>query len=218
MEEYKIAELMIEHYQKTYETTFELWSQRNRIFLALLGIITIATVLAFRTTETTPVFIYLIAKTLGVGESAKIDELRNSFPFSLLQSILLIVVFYLMVNLYHRSLSVLRYYSYLAALEKEIRQNLNLPDGTIAFTREGEFYWERRRFLQGTVKWMYTGLLGGLLLAFLVSKVWDEFQIGSKVFGVIESLIALCTLTYYGAYVSASKTLDKSKAMFRKEL
>jgi hypothetical protein len=32
-------ELLIKHYQKTYDLTYQLWSQRNRIFLLLLAVV-----------------------------------------------------------------------------------------------------------------------------------------------------------------------------------
>ena len=49
------TELWTEHYQKTYELTYELWKQRNVTFLALLGVIGVATLLTFGAAQTNPV-------------------------------------------------------------------------------------------------------------------------------------------------------------------
>src|SRR6266404_1560775 len=98
------AAALVQHYQKTYELTYEMWKQRNRTFLLLLGVIGVATILTFRAPQANSLLVDLIRKLLDVSEPARIDELRNSFPFGLLQSILLVAVFYLMVNLYHRAL------------------------------------------------------------------------------------------------------------------
>src|SRR5919112_4694965 len=95
------AQLLAEHYQKTYELTYEFWKQRNRTFILLIGVIGVATLLTFRPSDTQPLLLYWIVNVLGVTDVQSIEELRSSFPFGILQSILLIVVFYLMFNLIH---------------------------------------------------------------------------------------------------------------------
>ena len=209
----KAAELIAEHYQKTFEITHELWSQRNRIFLILLTVIGVATTLTFRASEANPLLVSLIAKTIGITDSARLTELRGGFPFGLLQTILLIVVLYLMVNLHHRSLYVLRNYHYLAALEKEIRQHLDLPEEAVAFTREGAYYWGNRGYLQSAVKWTYTLLLGFLLLAFLAGRIIEDFRSGAALLATVEVLIAAAIMAYYGAYVKSSMSLDSGAAV-----
>ena len=46
-------ELLTEHYQKTYELTYNLWKQRNKTFLVLLGVIGAATLLTFGAADRT---------------------------------------------------------------------------------------------------------------------------------------------------------------------
>jgi len=202
------VKIFIEHYQKTYELTYEFWKQRNGIFLYLIGTIGLATLLTFRTPETNSILIDLFAKALGVTDANRIDELRKSFPFGLLQTILLFVVFYLMVNLYHRSFYVLRNYQYLGALEREIRQRLSLQTKSVFFTRESDFYWNSRPFLLGTVKWVYIGLIGTLLLAFLGGRVYDDFQRGIFFLSVVDLAISVTIITYFVAYARSSVVFD----------
>ena len=208
------AEALVEHYQKTYELTYEMWKQRNRTFLLLLGVIGVATLLTFRAPEANSLLVDLIRKLFDVSDPVRIDELRKSFPFGLLQSILLIAVFYLMVNLYHRALYVLRNYSYLSNLEQEIRQHLSLAEGTVSFTRESTFYWGGRHgSLLGFVKWVYIAFLGLLLLAFLGGRIVDDFRIGNVPLAVIDIIIAIPTLLFFLAYAKSSVSLDTEHAI-----
>lgn len=136
---------LVKHYDKTYDLTYKLWEQRNRLFLILVGVIGAATLLTYRAPETDSLLVDLVAKSVGVSDNEKrVEQLRTGFPFAVLQSILLLVIFYLMVNLFHRALYVLRNYAYLGALEVEIRNDLKVNEGSIAFTRESTFYWDKR--------------------------------------------------------------------------
>jgi hypothetical protein len=210
-----VAELLIGHYDHTYELTYKFWEQRNRIFLILLGVISTATLLTFDASQTSPLLLDLYAKFLGVTTPQRIQQLQISFLFGLLQSILLTIIFYLMVNLYHRSLSVLRCYRYLARVEDEIRQYLGLQEKCIAFTREGRYYKEYYTRLQGGVKWVYTGLVGSLLLAFLIGRILQDFQTGNNILVLVDIAIALPTYGYFLGYAFSSITLDTKKGLGR---
>ena len=212
------AEALVGHYQQTYELTYEMWKQRNRIFLLLLAVISVATILTFRAPQADSLLLDLIRKLLDVSDPARIGELRTSFPFGLLQSVLLVAVFYLMVNLYHRALYVLRNYSYLSRLEVEIRQQLNLPKASVAFTRESTFYWKGRESTRlGFVKWVYIAFLGALLVAFLFGRIVDDFRLRNHVLAFIDILIATPTLFFFFAYAKSSAVLDKEQAIVARE-
>lgn len=206
-----IADIVVEHYQKTYELTYEFWKQRNRIFLILIGVIGIATLLTFSPREANSLLVDWIAKLLNVTDAERIEELHKSFPFGLLQSILLIVIFYLMVNLYHRALYVLRNYQYLGALEFEIRKYLSVQEDTVSFTRESSFYWKNRPLLLGTVKWVYIVLLGILLFTFLGGRVYGDFQTGNVLLAGADFVIAIPIIVYFIAYARSSVVMDTAK-------
>jgi hypothetical protein len=205
------AELLVDHYQKTYELTFELWKQRNVTFLVLLGVIAVATLLTFGPAQTNPLLIAWIAKVLGITEGTRIEQLQKSFPFAILQSLLLVVVFYLIVNLYHRALYVLRNYRYLGELEREIRSELNLPPASIAFTRESTFYWGDRAPLLGAVKWVYIIFVGTLLFAFLGGRTLHDFRIGNALLGFVDLTISTPTVVFFAAYAYSSVSLDSAQ-------
>ena len=203
------AGLMVDHYQKTYELTYEVWRQRNRIFLILLGVIGAATLLTLRVPQANSLLVDLVAKALSLTDASRIETLRRSFPFSILQSVLLLVVFYLMVNLYHRSLWVLRHYRYVGRLESEIRQELGLSESMAAFSREGGFYWTERGQGLSRIKWVYIVLLGLLLLSFLVAKAIDDVRTGSGYLIAADILTGVLTLYFYWAYAWSSVGFDR---------
>jgi hypothetical protein len=202
------GQLLADHYQKTYELTWDLWRQRNSTFLLLLSVIAGATLLTFSSAATQPLLARWVAKSLEITDRQDILEFIRSFPFGLLQTLLVAVVFYLMVNLYHRALYVLRNYRYLACLEREIRQELAISPQSIAFTREGEFYWTDRIALQGAVKWCYVVMVGLLLFSFLIGRIYQDFMLRATVLAFAELLIAMATGVFFVAYAKSSVSMD----------
>ena len=124
------AKYLVDHYQKTYELTYRLWQGRNKTFLILLGAIGVATFVMFPALGARSILFLYVRHSLGLTD-VELKNVQSGFPFGILQAIFLFVIFYLTVNLYHRSRYVLRNYAYLGLLEKEIRQQLALPDSTL---------------------------------------------------------------------------------------
>ncbi len=209
------ADILAKHYQKTFELTYEIWKQRNRTFLVLVAVIGAGTLLTFRAAQANPLLVYWIAKLLGLTDKDSIAALGKSFPFGLLQSLLFIVVFYLMVNLYHRALYVLRNYRYLAALEREIRGRLGLEAASFSFTRESSFYWSDRPPLLGAVKWFYIVLVGALLLSFLGGRIYADFRARNHVLAFVELAISIPTIMFFVAYARSSVSMDTTEEISR---
>ena len=65
------AQLLAEHYQKTYELTYEFWKQRNRTFILLIGVIGVATLLTFRPFRYPAPSTLLDSKCLGCDRCAE---------------------------------------------------------------------------------------------------------------------------------------------------
>jgi hypothetical protein len=134
------SEILAEHYQKTFELTLITWEKRNQTFLLLLGVVGAATLLTSNVPQAQPLLVDLVMKLLGITEATRAAELRSSFPYWLIQSILQMKVMYLMLILYQRTVTIQRLYKYMALLEDEIREALTLASTTKSFTREGSFY------------------------------------------------------------------------------
>ena len=77
--------------------------------------------------------LFLYVRHLLSLTDGELKNVQSGFPFGILQAIFLFVIFYLTVNLYHRSRYVLRNYAYLGLLEEEIRQELALPAWSLSF-------------------------------------------------------------------------------------
>lgn len=206
----KEIELFVEHYEKTYETTLKVWEQRNRTFLILLVVVGVATLITFNVPEAQPLLADLIAKVLAIKESTRIAALRTSLPYGLIQSILLMVILYLMVIVYHRTTFILRNYRYLEAVEKEIREGLELPDDSIAFSREGSFYKEHKPYLSKLVGLAYIVMLGVLLTVFSGMRVYTDLTSGNIWFTIVDVFLSLSALIFFGAYAHASSSIIKS--------
>ena len=199
------AELLVQHYQDTYQLTYQLWQQRNRLFLILLGVVALASLLTYAP-ETNSILLLWIGKVLGISDQ---KALTASVPFALLQAAFLVVVFYLMVNLFHRALYILRNYRYLGELEKEIRTTLQLNEADLAFTRESRFYWSDRSWVLGTVKYVYIVFLGSLLLAFSGGRLYTDW--GNWLLVAVDFGLALPTLGYLLAFSYYSIGLDQEQ-------
>ena len=188
------AGLLVQHYQDTYQLTYQLWQQRNRLFLFLLGMVALASLLTYAP-ETNSILLSWLGKVVGISDQ---KALTASVPFALLQAAFLAVVFYLMVNLFHRAVYILRNYRYLGALESEIRTALQLNDADQAFTRESRFYWSDRPWVLGTVKYVYVVFLGGLLLAFSGGRLYTDW--GNWLLVIVDLGLAVPTLGYFFAF------------------
>ena len=200
------AQLLAEHYQKTFEVTLDVWGQRNQTFLFLLAVVGFATLLTFSATAsaTQPLLLDLIAKLLSIESESRQRELRASFPYGLIQTIMLMVVLYLTLVLYHRTTFIKRSYLYLGKLETELRAALGLAADSVAFTREGQFYESNSSSLRHAVGIAYIVMLGLLLFAFLGMRILTDFGSGNIVTGVIDLVLAIPTTVFFVAYVRAS--------------
>lgn len=194
------AELVAEHDQRTFELTERSWTRRDRPFLVWLLAVAAAALLSGDVTHAQPLLLDWLVSALDMKEPARIDRLREGFPFALLHAALLLVVFYLTVNVHHAASNVLRGYRYLGLLEGELRRMLRLERGSSAFTREGAFYSAHRARLQPWVQWAYEGIMATVLLLFLGARVIDDARAGAGWMLALDALIGAPTLLFFGAY------------------
>ncbi|HEX4603976.1 MAG TPA: hypothetical protein VH724_08300 [Candidatus Angelobacter sp.] len=203
---------LVDHYQKTYELTFTLWEGRNKTFLVLLGVVGVAPLVTFPALGARSLVFLYLGHMLGLKDD-DVHSLQNGFPQRVLQAIILFVILYLTVNLYHRARYVLRNYAYLSALESEIRQTLSLREGAVAFTRESTFYWGQRDFLSGAVKYVYIVLLAGLLLTFLGVLTVADWKNGNHVLSLVDLIFAVPTLIFVFGFANSSVSMDRKHAI-----
>lgn len=202
---------LVDHYNRTSEATWRLWESRNRTFLLLLFYVVLATLFSndeFLLAALKTLFSYL---NLSFGEFSP-----GSYSYLMIQMALLVLVFFYTVTLYHRSASVGMHYGYLAKLEGEIRHEAALPPSSIAFTRESNWYWQRRPFGFVTVKYFYSLIIGILLVLLYYVRLSKDLQAvtGWNVFSaqvqlaVADLTIGVLTALAYLFYVLTTFRLD----------
>jgi len=198
------VDVLAEHYQKTFELALATWEKRNQTFLLLLGVVGAATLLTFNVPQAQPLLVDLVMKVLGITDTNRAAELRTSFPYGLIQSILLMVVMYLMLILYHRTATIQRFYKYMSLLENEIRDSLALPSTAASFTRESSFYQAHKPVLGRFVAASYIGMLGLLLVSFLGLRIVGDITTGNMWVAVVDVVLAIPTLVFFYGYARSS--------------
>lgn len=207
----EVAETLTEHYQKTFELTYEVWKERNGLFVYLVITTGMGLLLLLRVPELSSLLVDAIAKFLGITDPVRVAQLYKDFPLDTLLSVIFVIVFYLMQRLYSTNVSVFRNYQYLGALEDEIRHHLALDEDSISFTREGRFYWKGRSITQVMSKWYYIVVIGIVLLPFITLKIIADLHAGNWILILVDSGIALMTLIYFFEYARSSVLLDVPK-------
>ena len=206
-----VVQTIAEHYQKTFEITHETWKERNNLFVYLVLTTSVGLLMLLRVPQLNSLLVDAIAKLLGITDPARIAQLYKDFPFDILLSVFLVIIFYFMQKLYSTNLSVMRNYLYMGAVEDEIRQHLGLSAGSVAFTREGRFYWGERTMTQKISKWYFVVVISILLLPFLILKLANDVSLGNGLVMVADFLVALMTLAYFIEYARSTVTLDVPK-------
>lgn len=202
------VEVLANHYQKTFEISYDYWKERNKLFVALVITASVGLMLVLQVPEADSLLIYAIAKLLGITDTATIAELNTTFPFEILLSAILVALFYLMQKLYSTNLSVLRSFQYLGAMETDIRKIADLPADSISFTREGKNYWKKRLFMQRWSKATYVLVLLVILIPFIILKLNADCQSGNTWIFVIDVIVSLLTVAYLAEYAYFSFVLD----------
>lgn len=203
-----IAEIASNHYQKTFELTYDAWRERNKLFVYLVVITGSGLLLLLRIPEASSLVVDAIVKLLGITDPNRITQLYKNFPMDVLLSIFLIIIFYLIQKLYTTNLSVSRGYQYLGAIEDEIRAYLALPEENILFTREGKFYWERRTITQVMSKWYFILVIFIVLLPFLFLKISADINLGNTILIIVDSIVGIMTLVFFTGYAQSAIVLD----------
>lgn len=197
-------EMLVEHYHKTYDLTFSVWESRNQSLLILLAVVGFSALLTFDVSEAQPLLVDIIAKLCGITSDERIKELKKSFPYGVIQSIFLIIVFYLTINLYHKTCFIRRSYQYLSGLETDIRSALNLSTGSVSFTREGDFYNKHQTFSSFMTGLSYVLILGGLLLSFLGMRLLNDWHSRDYLIVITDACLTLGILYFFSAYAHVS--------------
>lgn len=205
------VEVLANHYQKTYEVALDNWKERNKLFVFLVLTAGLGLMILLRVPTTDRLIVDAIAKFLDIADEARKAELYTAFPFDILLSGVMVVIFYLMQRLYSTNLSVMRTYLYLGSLEKDIQPHLGLPGGSASFTREGSFYWGSRTHMQSMSKFYYVIVLFIILIPFIVIKLISDFESPNLIGIPVDVAVSLMIVLYWWEYARSSFRMDVPK-------
>lgn len=206
-------DVLVKHYQNIHELTYRFREQRNKTFVILLVILGIVTLLALRVPQTDSLLIDIIAKIAGSKRTA---ELRSSFPFAILQSILMVAILNLIIDLHNLNLRVNRNFQYLGGLENEIRTQLELGGESTFFTLEGKFYDRHWKPSLGMISVVYILIIGFLLTSVIVTKIINDFQHFQYILGIVDIALSLFIFAFFCAYVLSTSFLHVIKRFLAK--
>lgn len=211
------VEVLADHYQKTFEVAYDYWKERNKLFVILVLTAGMGLLLLMHVPTADSLLVAAIVKFLNITDQTIKDDLLQKFPFNILLSGVLVVMFYLMQRLYSTNLSVMRTFMYLGALETEVRKHLGLPTGSISFTREGSFYWGRRSRIQAMSKYYYVVVLFIILVPFIGFKLNADLESPNLLVTTVDIVVSIMAVLYWWAYARSSFRLDVPKLKPEKE-
>lgn len=193
---------LVDHFQKTFELNHSLWQERNKNFLFLLCVVGVELLIIFRTEGVISVMADVYSKFLR--EKSTVD-IASGFPFDLLVTILLVVILYLMIQIYHRTSHINRTFGYIKIVEDDIRTVLDISgDGEKSFTRESEYYQKHWRYLLKLTGIVYALILGALLLPIIygIGKPLEPAtEVSAEVIlASVNVLVLLMIVVYYVSY------------------
>jgi hypothetical protein len=173
------VEALTTHYQKTHEMALRFWDQRNRLFLILISVLAAAAMLTFAQEMAEKALLNWLQQIGGVdGKEKQSDPLALAqqtadlqMAVQMLSALLLVAVFYLMANLYQHSATISRYYGYLARLEKQIRRELGIADGSAGFSRESAINSKSSARMSRVIGYSFKAILLSLLVAFFALRL-----------------------------------------------
>ncbi len=162
---------MLDHYQETYRVTHRFEYERNRLFILFILVLIAATYLALNKELASQ----LAIDTIGPKSDAAREAWAKVNFYRIFNVISIMAAFYIIVNLHHRFSTIKRNYSYLARLEQEIREELDIHPSKIAFSRESTFYDKNRSSLSTFVRISYSIILISFVLLFLGVRLWSDW-------------------------------------------
>ncbi len=210
------AHLLIEHYHRTLDSAARIWDARNKSFLLLVGVVGASALLTASPDFTSRLADMLLARASTNADGAKVENVLPYYPSAVVNAMLLLVAFFLTMNLFQKTVSMIRYYKYVGVLESEIRRLLGIADPSMVFARESLHYWQERPRSFWIVRYAYIVILGALL-AFLY---WLRLGVDIALFSekgdrlplALDIVIGLPTFFVFLAYVAHSLLHDRRGA------
>lgn len=220
-------EQLCTHYQHTNELAHRLWERRNFQFVVLGATVALSAIITILETGLPDGLRGFLANQ-GVPAAADGDgKVAEAIAAAVagLPPFLTVAVFYLMTNVYHRSVHITNYWRYVGRLEQEIRSAMAIHESDWAFSREGNYFRRTGERASRKIGSLYKWILLLLLAIFFLFRLgrdyttawsavkpimtetateWNEallISVGLPCFVLLFNTVMLfLTLRVYGAY------------------
>ncbi len=186
-------EQLCAHYQYTNEMVHRLWERRNHQFVTLTAVVALAAIVTLLEGGLAKVLINYLEylKLLDGGGDGAVQRSAIKAAVSVIPAFLTVAVFYLMTNVYHRSVHITNYYRYIGRLEEEIRKAMSLMPTDWAFTREGSYFRRSGERVSRKIGSLYKWILLLLLVSFFSLRlIRDGLTAWSAVVSVTDPVFA----------------------------
>ena len=202
----EVTDLLYDHYKETCATMKKSNSERNRLLITLM--IVVAALFLF--TVSPDNLLNALKDWLKDAHSISID-----MEYSIVQSLLWIVLLYFTIRYYQINTSIERQYNYIHKLEDMISSRI-----CVSFDREGKSYLTSYPKLLDFISFLYRAVIPMLYLAVVLFKIGNEIYLYEVSFPlVIDCILALCctVLTVlYLYFLHRDYLVNKIKAWFCK--
>ncbi len=208
-EQTEIATLLVEDYRIAKDSNAETWKERNRNFIILVICCGLYVLISFRDSEITQLLNAILRKYVESEKQTNTDVV--SLPFTLLQVALMIVILYLVINIYHRTRGIFRNFIYLNKLELTIHDKLKLGDAT-GFGRENSYYQNDLPSFQTVTKLVYVVVLGMLFCA-IGNALYFSAQTQTLTSVLLQAIPFAGVTVYYALYAFSVIFLDNREVL-----
>ena len=161
-------EMLYDHYKETFKLSKEAQSRRNKSFIILCVLEAFSFFLLVRPKKAFEIISSGISKELDVSL-----QLSNT----IIQTLIWLLIVYVMIRYIQDMLYVERQYSYLSNLEKEISQ-ISL---TNIFSREGKNYQKDYPIVLNLIDLFYKMLMPMFFMAINMIRIYKEWIVSNEI-------------------------------------
>ena len=177
----EILDVLYDHYKETFTLSKEAQSRRNKSFIVLCGLEAVSFLVLVRPEKAFEIIMNGINKEL---------DLTLQVSNTIIQTLLWLLIAYVMIRYIQDTLYVERQYIYLDKLEKAISSNMKIN----IFTREGENYQNNYPMVLNFIDLFYKMLMPLFLVIINTVRIHKEWITSENI-----TIALICDTVLFGA-------------------
>lgn len=172
--------VLYDHYKDTFDIIRHLESKRNKLFVITGIIISLFFIVIVQPQQSIPTI---------TGFIQQYTKVKVLFQFSTIQSILWVILLYVLSYYYKSCIDIERRYPYLHNLETIIEYKIDAP-----FSREGKSYLEKYPLLNNIIYYLFIYFFPILYLSCIIIKIVSEFKTSGYYTNFDTVIAILCSI------------------------